>query len=386
MDPAMQDSQYSRRLRFTRREYEELLDRLDARTTAADLENRVRERFEFRVADIPLTIEHPDGGTSHFLTLGRNISRSGIGLLHGGFVHRGSGCEILLDQIDGSPITVRGEVRHCRLVAGSCHEIGVHFHEEIDPSRLRGSAESLGAEATKSEAGFQKIQGSILLSESFDPDRDLLEHHLSMFGLDLTTVSTPGATLDAIKTQEIDLVLYGLPLSGTDGLRTVELIRKEGVTAPILVMTAETDGAILNEARTSGATSIIAKPYYLDLLVAQLQVHLSHDDHSRPLYSTMADQSGMPPLIKSYVDTVKRIAGQVERAQIEGETQELIEYVRQLKGSGCCYGFQNITVTAIGALGALDADPTSDRAKEAVKAVIESCRAVEFNQSMNDVA
>ncbi len=265
----MADNEYIRRLRFNRREYEEVLHRMHGASgkPAARREDRSRDRHEYPIADIPLTIEHPEGGTSRFLVYGRNISRGGISVLHGGFLHTGSACRIVLERESGDHMAVDCEVRHCRLVAGSCHEIGIRFQNEIDPGELRVPH---GEGRADPDGGFMAISGSILVAESFEPDADLLGHHLSMFGVKVHRAETPTATIEAIAEHEIQLVLFGLNLASDEGMGTVAAVRETGFGGPMIALTAETNSEILDRARTKGATAIIAKPYHLDLLVAQL--------------------------------------------------------------------------------------------------------------------
>jgi len=376
----MEKPEFRRRISFNRTEYEAVLGRMETGATApTDEDGRRRERHEYRESDIPLIIEHPDGGTSRFLVFGRNISRNGISVLHGGFVHNGSVCRVTLGQLGGDTMTVVGEVRHCRLVAGSCHEIGIMFAEEIDPKTIAGADCATEADAGSEAAGaFHDITGEIVLAEAYEPDRQLLEHQLVMLGLTVNTVVTPGAVIDATRRGQVDLVLLGLPLAGGEAAKTIASSRETGYRGPILVMTAETNAELLDGVRKAGATDIVGKPYYLDLLVAQLRVHLGAGGPSTQQFSTVSDQSGMPPLISKYVQIVRRTADQIDKAYQEEAWDRLRDYCCQLKGSGCGYGFQNITVAALAALTALDEGPTEDAASEAITALVACCRALEF--------
>ena len=57
----------------------------------------------------------------------------------------------------------------------------------------------------------------------------------------------------------------------------------------------------------------------------------------------------------------------------------LREYCHQLKGSGCSYGFQNLTVAAIAALNAISADPTGPESQEKLAVLAGLCRSVQFH-------
>ncbi|MCP3902640.1 MAG: response regulator [Planctomycetes bacterium] len=374
----MSSSPFRRRLNFGSAEYENVLSNLDRGMGPAKAgHERSHERFEYHVADLPLLIEHPEGGSSCFLVFGRNISRRGISVLHGGFVHPGSTCRVLLQRVDGTPLAAQGRVAHCRLVAGSCHEVGVRFIEEVDPMEFVRSAGPDGSTDDDEPTHYESINGRVIVAESFEADGLLLQHHLSLFRLEISAAKTPGAVLDTVKREQVDLVLFGLSLTADDGLRTITAIREAGCTAPVLVLTAETDPAVLDAACAAGATEIIAKPYNVDLLIAQLRAYLGKDEPRSARHSTAVAQPGMPPLIDHYVRLVQRTADQIERQYAESEWQPLREYCRQLKGSGCGFGFQDVTVAAITLLNALDDDPLSPEARESLESLLDCCRSLE---------
>ncbi|MCP3902641.1 MAG: response regulator [Planctomycetes bacterium] len=375
---------YTRRLNMNKREYEEVLSQMEARCGyMPGKDGRIAERFEFPVADIPIKVEHPDGGTASFLVFGRNISRSGMSVLHGGYLHPGSTCHIVLARVKEGPLVVRGEVRHCRLFAGSCHELGIRFEREIDPSLLVGSApeEAMGGKPEPEEEVVQ-VNGRILVAEPFAPDHHLLEHRLGVYGLEVQIAETAGAVIDGIRLLKLDLILLGLRMVSQHGLRTIQKVRGMGFRRPIIALMAEVSPELEEQARAAGANEIIHKPYDINYLVAQIRVHLGDKTLARPVRSTEEDRPGMPPLIGKYVSLVRRTADQVERTFADSEWEELREYCYQLKGSGCSYGFQHMTVSAISALRALEGGETTDEAKTAITALLECCRALEFDEAI----
>lgn len=123
---------FQRLLSLSNRQCEHLTRQLD--TKAAELGiplSREHERFAYRITDIPVHIEHPDGGTSGLLTFGRNLSSGGIAVLHGGYLHLGSRCTVILRTLAGDPTSIAGIVRHCRHIQGMSHEVGIQFDAEI---------------------------------------------------------------------------------------------------------------------------------------------------------------------------------------------------------------------------------------------------------------
>lgn len=94
--------------------------------------NRRRPRLVFRQREVPFTIQTYGGGTSEFLVSTRNLSRGGVSVLHGGFVHPGTECRVVLRTLDGERHALEGKVVQCRFIEGRIHEIGVKFSSLID--------------------------------------------------------------------------------------------------------------------------------------------------------------------------------------------------------------------------------------------------------------
>ncbi|MEM7626512.1 MAG: PilZ domain-containing protein [Planctomycetota bacterium] len=61
----------------------------------------------------------------------RDLSTNGIGLYHGGFMHPDTRCYILFKE-KGKSSKLLGRVRHCVLLTGKIHLIGVQFDAPID--------------------------------------------------------------------------------------------------------------------------------------------------------------------------------------------------------------------------------------------------------------
>ena len=373
----MERPRVHQRLSFDRQRYEEVLARMESRCgPPVGANDRAAPRYHYPEPDIPMRVEHPQGGASQFLVYARNLSRHGISVLHNGFVHSDSKCQLLLPRCNEAPIAVVGEVRHCRLFSGSCHEIGIRFRSEVNPRDLIGpELEEIDAHRPPRKPKTT-VKGTILVMESFAPDHLLLENHLSQAGLDTCLAETPGAGIDIVKTSRPDLILFGLSLCGSEGAATLRSIRQFGFDGPILVLTADTGAC------EAGATSVMTKPYNIDLLLAQVRVYLGGSDAQLSRHSTAADQPGMPPLITQYVDLVQRTVDQLERTYAAGHWRELREYCRQLKGSGCGYGFQDLTVLSMSVMQTLEADPLADATRKSIAQLVEYCRRLQATRPM----
>ncbi|MCX5662534.1 MAG: PilZ domain-containing protein [Planctomycetota bacterium] len=142
-------------VRLSRTQFAEILEDLErSRSQAPDGNRRKGDRQACSaVAGVLLEIEHPGGVMARFIVRPRDISRTGVGFVHGGFVYKGSKVIVTLVMLDREMIVLRGTVVRCRHLKARIHEIGMRFNEPLkaDPFAVPAEAEVEPAPA-KAEA------------------------------------------------------------------------------------------------------------------------------------------------------------------------------------------------------------------------------------------
>ena len=96
----------------------------------------------------------------------------------------------------------------------------------------------------------------------------------------LTIAVTAKECLGLAKTNYFDVILLGIGLPDMDGWKVCRLMRKKGVTSPILMVTganAEVDTVLGLEA---GANDCIASPFRFGVLLAKLRAQINQYDQS----------------------------------------------------------------------------------------------------------
>lgn len=102
-------------------------------TTAKNLANRGAERFRlpngFKVVS---TFTMPGGSTQHAVISVRNISRTGLGCLHGTFLHPGSFAGLVIVDNQRQPLLrIAGKVVRCEQVRVRVYDVGIQFDEQV---------------------------------------------------------------------------------------------------------------------------------------------------------------------------------------------------------------------------------------------------------------
>jgi len=112
----------------------ELMEARSARLRTRRGSGRVHTRHVFPpnsrvvIADYGATI------SEGYLAVPFDISSSGMGLLHGRYIHPGSRCRVMLRRRDGEACALVARVVRCSLLRGRAHEVGLLFEEPVDPA------------------------------------------------------------------------------------------------------------------------------------------------------------------------------------------------------------------------------------------------------------
>ena len=377
----MPEDDFHSHVRLNSAERSKLLCRLDDAPGHAGRDRRRYKRWEYRMSDIAVLVQHPAGGTGRYLVCARNISAGGLSAIHGGYIHPGSECKIVLPRREGSPFAVNGVIVHCRHLEGSSHEIGIRFTQEVDPSVLVPQLIPDGEDPGDQTRELPPLEGRVLVIDQSPADRKLMTHHLAATALILKMVDTSGAAIDAVRRHDYDLILCDLHLED-DAVRMIRQIRASDYKGPIIVVTAESSSDRLTEARAAGANEIIGKPHSAAYLGSLLAEWLDVPGVDRPIYSILEETAGMAELIADFVDDVQKKTHQLEKAMANTDMTAARELCVDLVGSGTGFGFASVTEAARDALTAIDTVQNEQDAAASLKRLVAICQRLRCGSSV----
>ena len=130
--------------------------------------------------------------------------------------------------------------------------------------------------------------------------RRLLRTSLASQGFQVIEAADGGQALAEIEQTEPDLVVLDLGLPDVQGQDVIRIIRAQGSTLPIVVLSSRTDERGKVEALDLGADDYVTKPFGTDELLARIRAALRH----------RLQQQGQRPIFKSgdlTVDLVRRL-------------------------------------------------------------------------------
>ena len=110
-----------------------VLDWLDANCREPADELRSDPRYTYRCSTVRARMLQPGATTySTFQVTTRDICRSGVSFIHGGFVHATTQCTVALQDVEGNWVVRKGQVARCFHAQGLIHLVGVKFEDEMD--------------------------------------------------------------------------------------------------------------------------------------------------------------------------------------------------------------------------------------------------------------
>jgi two-component system, OmpR family, alkaline phosphatase synthesis response regulator PhoP len=114
----------------------------------------------------------------------------------------------------------------------------------------------------------------ILVVEDHRTLRQALAFNLSREGYDVSTAADGEAALHIARGDGLDLILLDVMLPGMTGIELMRVLRREGVTTPVIVLSARGDEIDRVVGLRVGADDYVAKPFSRPELLARIEAVL----------------------------------------------------------------------------------------------------------------
>ena len=127
----------------------------------------------------------------------------------------------------------------------------------------------------------------ILLIDDDDDLREALQEQLSLYE-EFEITSEPSATkgINAARTGHVDLLIVDVGLPDMDGREAVKIIRKNGIKAPIIMLTGHDTDSDTILGLEAGANDYVTKPFRFAVLLARIRAQLrTHEQSEDAVFS-----------------------------------------------------------------------------------------------------
>lgn len=114
----------------------------------------------------------------------------------------------------------------------------------------------------------------LLLVEDDATLRQALAFNLTREGYEVATAATGERALEAARSDRLDLIILDLMLPGMSGIEVLRVLRREGVTTPVIILSAKGDEIDRVVGLKVGADDYVAKPFSRPELLARIEAVL----------------------------------------------------------------------------------------------------------------
>jgi DNA-binding response OmpR family regulator len=124
---------------------------------------------------------------------------------------------------------------------------------------------------------------------------EMLSEQLQLHEEFLTSgAATAGEALEQAKEDYFDVILLDVGLPDMDGREVCRLMRRNGVTSPIIMLTGADTDADTILGLDAGANDYITKPFRLGVLLARLRAHIRQHERSDDAVFTIGPYTFQP--------------------------------------------------------------------------------------------
>lgn len=135
----------------------------------------------------------------------------------------------------------------------------------------------------------------VLLVDDDEPLREALVEQLKLHEEFVTHVAVDAAqALELVKHQYFDIILLDVGLPDMDGRELCRLMRRNGMRAPVVMLTGADSEADTILGLDAGANDYITKPFRLGVLLARLRAQLRQHEQSEDAVFTIGPYNFRP--------------------------------------------------------------------------------------------
>ena len=135
----------------------------------------------------------------------------------------------------------------------------------------------------------------ILLIDDDDDLRDALQEQLSLYEeFQISTQASATKGINAARSGHVDLLIVDVGLPDMDGREAVKIIRKNGIKAPIIMLTGHDTDSDTILGLEAGANDYVTKPFRFAVLLARIRAQLRTHEQSEDAVFTIGQYTFKP--------------------------------------------------------------------------------------------
>ena len=157
------------------------------------------------------------------------------------------------------------------------------------------------------------LTGRVLVAEDGEDNRGLISFLLKKIGVEFQIVENGALAVQAVSNRSFDLVLMDIQMPIMDGYKATQAIRENGISIPIIALTANTMKADIEMAMSVGCSDFLGKPFTRTELFSTLGKYLANaSEHvsQKPIVieeTLLAQINEMPEMIEPILAIINNL-------------------------------------------------------------------------------
>ena len=160
---------------------------------------------------------------------------------------------------------------------------------------------------TESIIGYHGRRIQLLVVDDQSDHRELIKSLLAPLGFSIHEAESGEDCLEKITHLQPNLVLLDLAMTGIDGAETVQRLRLQKYTLPVIILSANAYPSDRQRTMSSGANDFLAKPIQVQQLLNKLKLHLGLSWIFQSENIDPANITQESPILRPPVDVINQI-------------------------------------------------------------------------------
>jgi CheY-like chemotaxis protein len=339
---------------------------------------RVHVRWPFRQESLTFRVIEGFGGRREFKVAARNLSNSGLSVLHNTYVHPGTDCEV--DMPTNNPgkkahVAIPGKVARCKHIQGVVHEIGIGFNKPIDARQFL-SMDRMPAYYSLEMIDATKMEGTLLHVDDSALDRRLFAHYLA----DTKVIIKHAETIEDAKVKArdtYDLIVLDQRLPDGDGVSFAMWMRDNGILTPVIALTADTSYDTQRQLTAAEINGLLLKPVDKGTLLRAVSEYMRMGDETQ---NSLVDHS-MKELTGTFLNELSSMIDELRACQQNGDALSAYTISLRIKGTAPSLGFDRLANVSDRAAAALAASMSVEESQKQIDALLDACERVRHRRA-----
>ncbi|MBN1456650.1 MAG: response regulator, partial [Sedimentisphaerales bacterium] len=136
-----------------------------------------------------------------------------------------------------------------------------------------------------------KVSGKVLVAEDDNSCQILTKKMLEQMGLDVTVVQNGQEAVDIVNKEPFDLIFMDMQMPVVDGYQAVQMLQKQGITIPMVALTAHAMAGDEERCLEAGCNHYISKPINQEKLLRTVKEVLATQENNYKSYGSAEKSS-----------------------------------------------------------------------------------------------